>query len=259
MATTTTRPKTPGMTGTRAAKRAKPKAVASKALVATAKKGASGNGVVNKAARKGSKAVARKGSKALGRRALHSGAELIRTVTSRSAELSREALEAGMAKRPPIQVSVDVAVPLPIAWREWISFSAFTEGLHQIEDIERDGDQLFGRTTGQKPVDWAADIVDERDQESFAWRSTEGSDCAGLVTFHRLSDRLTRIELDLDVLPTAPTEVVALALHLADRRAETTLRRFKAEVEFINPDVYEHELRQNVTRTKQRRNSPRDY
>jgi hypothetical protein len=73
----------------------------------------------------------------------------------------------------------------------------------------------------------------------------QGSDCAGLLTFHRLSDRLTRLELDLDVLPTNPAEALTLASHLAHRRAETDLRRFKAHVEFISPDVYEIEGRQN--------------
>jgi hypothetical protein len=73
-----------------------------------------------------------------------------------------------------------------------------------------------------------------------------------------MSDRLTRIELDLDVLPTRPGEAVSLALHLADRRAETVLRRFKAEVEFINPDVYEDELTENGDRPKQRRKRRND-
>jgi uncharacterized membrane protein len=113
------------------------------------------------------------------------------------------------------------------------------EGVHRIEDVERDGDSLIGRTAAPHSTDWSAEIVDEREQESLAWRSVEGSDCAGLVTFHQLSERLTRIELDLDVLPTRPTEAVALGLHLAHRRAEADLRRFKAHVEFINPDVYE--------------------
>ena len=115
----------------------------------------------------------------------------------------------------------------------------------------------FGRTAGPRSVDWLADVVDEREQESFAWRSVEGSDCAGLVTFHRLSDRLTRIELDLDVLPTGAAEAVSLALRVADRRAETELRRFKAEVEFINPDVYADEIANNGDRPKQRRRRPK--
>ena len=67
----------------------------------------------------------------------------------------------------------------------------------------------------------------------------EGTDVAGLATFHQLSDRLTRIELDLDVVPTNPTEAMAMALHLAHRRAEADLRRFKAHVEFISPDAYQ--------------------
>jgi hypothetical protein len=65
------------------------------------------------------------------------------------------------------------------------------------------------------------------------------------VTFHRLSDRLTRIELDLDVLPTSPAEALTMASHVAHRRAQADLRRFKAHVEFISPDVYESETGQN--------------
>jgi uncharacterized membrane protein len=114
-----------------------------------------------------------------------------------------------------------------------------TEGVHRIEEVERDGDHLYGRTAAPLSEDWEAEIVDDRLHESFAWRSIKGSDCAGLVTFHRLSERLTRLELDIDVVPTNPAETFALALHLAHHRAEVELRRFKARVEFINPDVYE--------------------
>lgn len=246
MAASTTRPRSSKPKRPRATPK---RSTASKALTVTAKSSA-GRSVVGK--------VARKGTKAIGKRALRSGAEMVRAAADRSAELSRDALEAGAARRAPIQVSVDVAVPLQIAWQEWTAFSAFTEGVHQINDVERDGDRLFGRTAARRSVDWEAEIVDEREQQSFAWRSVEGSDCAGLVTFHRMSDRLTRIELDLDVLPTRPGEAVSLAVHLADRRAETVLRRFKAEVEFINPDVYEDELTDNGDRPKQRRKRRND-
>lgn len=203
-------------------------------------------------------AAARKGLELIGRRALRSGAEAVRAAATHSAELSRRAFEAGANKRAPVQVSVDVAVPLKVAWDEWMTFSSLTEGIHQIDDVEREGDALIGRTAGSRPSDWAADILDEREQQSFAWRSVEGSDCAGLVTFHRLGDRLTRVELDLDVLPTRPGEALSLTLHLADRRAETDLRRFKAAVEFINPDVYEEALVQNGNRSKRQRKRPRD-
>jgi hypothetical protein len=122
-----------------------------------------------------------------------------------------------------------------------MSFEWFTEGIHNIEHVERDGDDLTGQIAAPHERDWSAEIVDERDEQAFAWRSGEGTDCAGLITFHKLSDRLTRVEADLDVLPTNPAEAFLLTLPIPARRAERQLQLFKAHVEFINPDVYETE------------------
>ena len=194
-------------------------------------------------------AAAKKTAKFTARKALQAGARAVRSVIEHAGAgteaAGRNLVEAGLRRRLPIQVAVDVAVPLQIAWSEWMTFDAFTEGVHRIEDVERDGDRLTGRTAAPHSADWEAEIVDLREEQALAWRSETGSDCAGLATFHRLSDRLTRIELDLDVVPTGPVEALALTFHVAHRRAEAELRRFKARVEFINPDVYEAELNGN--------------
>jgi uncharacterized membrane protein len=189
--------------------------------------------------------AALKGLKLIGRKALDAAGDTVRSAADRAAAAGKDALDSGLSRRLPIQVAVDVAVPLQFAWEEWMTFENMTEGVHRIEDVERDGDRLYGKTAAPLSADWEAEIVDEREQQSFAWRSVQGSDCAGLATFHRLSERLTRIELDLDVLPTRPGETLTLSLHLAHRRAENELRRFKARLEFINPDVYEADLSQN--------------
>lgn len=142
-------------------------------------------------------------------------------------------------RRLPVQQAVDVAVPLEVAYEEWMRFESLPEGAHCVKDVERRGGQLVGEVDGfGEPREWEAEIRDERPNESFAWRSTRGSDVAGLVTFHRLSERLTRIELQLDVVPTGVGEAASLALHLADRRAETELRKFKSRLETISPDAY---------------------
>jgi len=190
-------------------------------------------------------AAALKAAKAVGRRVLESAGDGIRSAAGKTAAAGKNAIDGGLANRLPIQVAIDVAVPLEFAWEEWMSFEALTEGVHRIEDVERDGDRLYGETAAPLSGDWEAEIVDEREYEAFAWRSVEGSDCAGLVTFHRLSDRLTRIELDLDVVPTGPSESLALTLHFAHRRALSELRRFKARLEFTNPDVYETDAHRN--------------
>jgi len=137
----------------------------------------------------------------------------------------------------PIQLSLDIAVPLELAYDEWMKLEFLPEGVHTVRKIRRRGDRLRGQIPGGREQ-WRAEIREERSGESFAWRSVVGSDCLGLVTFHRLAERLTRLEVELDVIPGRPAEAFELLTHIADRRAEGDLRRFKAELERISPDDY---------------------
>lgn len=138
----------------------------------------------------------------------------------------------------PIQESVDVAVPLDFVWSRWMELRFLPEGLDRIVEIERHGRELRGQVDGESADAWSAEVLDERESESFAWKSSEGSDCAGLLTFHSLSERLTRLELTLDLLPRDARESALLVTHIAHRRARHELRRFKAELELVSPDVY---------------------
>jgi uncharacterized membrane protein len=199
----------------------------------------------NPVVKKVAKTAAKKAAKSMVRKTVEMGASAVRRAADRATEVSRNAYEAGTSKLVPIQLSIDVAVPIHVAWEEWRSWGCLPEGVHRIVNVERDGDSLIGHTAGPREVDWEAEIKDEREDESFAWLSVEGTDVAGLATFHQLSDRLTRIELDLDVVPTNPSEAMTLALHVAHRRAEADLRRFKAHVEFISPDAYQENSRRN--------------
>lgn len=140
----------------------------------------------------------------------------------------------------PIQLSIDIAVPIALAYEEWIRLEFLPEGVHTVRNIQRRGDRLRGEIAGVGHAQsrWRAEIREERPEQSFAWRSLAGSDCLGLITFHRLAERLTRLEVELDVIPKSPAQAFELLTHIADRRAETELRRFKAELERISPDDY---------------------
>jgi uncharacterized membrane protein len=139
----------------------------------------------------------------------------------------------------PVQQSVDVGVPLEAAWDEWMRFDWMPDGAHRVTEIERDDDVLIGQIGGPRfSRDWEAEITDERVDQSFAWQTTQGSDTSGLVTFHSLADRLTRIELQLDIVPDGPGGALALLLRRSDRRAQNVLRNFKAQVEALDPDEY---------------------
>jgi uncharacterized membrane protein len=140
----------------------------------------------------------------------------------------------------PIQCSIDIAVPLQVAYDQWMELEFLPEGIHTVRRIRRDGDRLRGRIAGavRERSRWRAEIREERPEESFAWRSLAGSDCLGLLTFHRLAERLTRLELELDVIAENAAQAFELLTHIADRRAEADMRRFKADLERISPDDY---------------------
>ena len=213
------------------------KTAGTKAAKTTAKKALTPSGTGSHLARR----LAMRALKKVAGRVLQTGAAAARVAAVRAAEEGRGVIHKAMTPSIPVQRSIDVAVPLAMAWQEWMKLDSLPGGAHRVHEIEREGDELYGRIDSAGEPDWRAEVVDEREQDSFAWRSVEGSDCAGLITFHRLSDKLTRLELELDVLPTSAADVIALNTPLARRRAELELRRFKAHVEFMNPDDYQQD------------------
>jgi uncharacterized membrane protein len=117
---------------------------------------------------------------------------------------------------------------------EWLPDAA-----GEVTGVRRDRNgNLRGKLHGDR---WAAEITEVHERHSFAWRATRASDCAGLITFHALSDWLTRIELSLEAKPSDLGQALALASRRADRRTTAELRRFKARLELISPDEYENE------------------
>jgi uncharacterized membrane protein len=239
---------------------ATPKRGSSSAKKTSGKKRSASNGSRTKAAAKAAvlatrpgKPVRRKAARAAAKGAAKSAGRLVRRTVEGALPAAldgpRAALDrvrdagwdrvAERMRKLPIQRSVDVAVPLEAAWDEWMRFEWVPDGANRVQGVERDGDLLTGRLTGWRLArDWEAEIVDEREDESFAWQTLDGSDTSGLVTFHRLSERLTRIELELDVVPGRMGEAVSLVARVADKRAETVLRGFKAQVEALDPDEY---------------------
>jgi hypothetical protein len=78
---------------------------------------------------------------------------------------------------------------------------------------------------------WEAQITDQAPCERIAWRSTGGPQTIGVVTLHRLSDRLTRIFITLDFQPKGLFEKTASGTRISRRALKSDLMRFKAFIE----------------------------
>jgi uncharacterized membrane protein len=173
------------------------------------------------------------------RHALTRGFDGAQGLSQRVLESAATSTQPTSRRRPPIQSAVEVSVPLRVAWAEWQKLAWLPEGVDDVLHVKRGRKgRLRGRLARGEGT-WKGEILDEREQESFAWQSHAGSDCAGLITFRELDETLTRIEVSLDVVPTSVAQAAAMTTRLADRRADADLRRLKAHLELINPDSYE--------------------
>ena len=129
--------------------------------------------------------------------------------------------------------SIDVDVPVRTAYDQWTQFEEFprfmegVESVRQIDDTHLDWTADIGGRTKQ----WRAEITEQEPDQRIAWRSTEGAENAGVVTFHRLDDHRSRVTLQLDVDPDGLLETAGDALGFVKRRAVGDLERFKAFIE----------------------------
>jgi uncharacterized membrane protein len=139
----------------------------------------------------------------------------------------------GEGRRMQIQQSVDVAVPVETAWKLWNKYEDYPKFMHRLESAEK-VDPKHVRFSGKIwgiSRDWEAEITEKRTYEVIAWSSEDGLDNSGVVTFHKLSPRLTRIELSLDISPHGPVEKIGRGMRFTKRAVRGDLHRFKAYAE----------------------------
>ena len=145
----------------------------------------------------------------------------------------------GKGRRMPIQQSVDVAAPLEVVYDQFTQFEDFPKFMHRVERVEQRDDDcvvFHGKIWGIRRM-WQAEIVEQRPDERIVWRTVGGVTHVGVVTFHELSERLTRVELNLDIDPEGVMEKIARGARFAKRAARADLKRFKAFVEMHDEET----------------------
>jgi uncharacterized membrane protein len=150
-----------------------------------------------------------------------------------------EAKGTGKGRRLPVQESVDVAVPLETAYNQYTQFEDFPKFMHRVEKVEQRDDThlVWHENIWGVRREWEAEITDQRPNERIAWKSLTGTETTGVLTFHRLSDRLTRIEVNLDFKPQGLLEKTASGFRMSRRALKSDLMRFKAFIEMRDEET----------------------
>jgi uncharacterized membrane protein len=132
-----------------------------------------------------------------------------------------------------IEQSVDVNVPVHTAYNQWTQFEEFPHFMEGVEEIRQlDDKRLHWRANvGGKEKEWDAVITEQIPDQRIAWKNTTGAKNAGVVTFHRIGDKTTRVMLQLEYDPEGIIENVGDAIGVVSSRVKGDLGRFKEYIE----------------------------
>lgn len=132
-----------------------------------------------------------------------------------------------------ITKSVDVSVPVSMAYNQWTQFESFPEFMEGVEEVRQLNDTRLHWVTkvGGNTREFDATITEQHPDERVAWKSDSGPNHAGVITFHRLGEGTTRVTAQMDIDPDGFVETVADKLGLIDKRIEGDMARFKEFIE----------------------------
>ncbi len=132
-----------------------------------------------------------------------------------------------------VQKKIDVDVPISTAYNQWTQFEdfpRFMEGVISVTQLD-DRHLRWEAEVGGRDKVWEAEIQEQLPDSRIVWRSIQGDENAGIVTFTPTEDGKTSIWLEMSYNPDGFLESVGDAMGFMNRRVEGDLKRFKAFIE----------------------------
>ena len=141
--------------------------------------------------------------------------------------------------------TIDVGVPISVAYNQWTEFGEFPSFMKKVEnvDAEEENKLKFKAQIFLSHRTWEATILEQVPDERIVWRSQgEKGHVDGAVTFHELAPNLTRILVVLEYYPQGLFEKTGNLWRAQGRRARAELRHFRRHVmtrTILEPDEVE--------------------
>src|SRR6476620_9611799 len=129
--------------------------------------------------------------------------------------------------------SIDVGVPLRVAYNQWTEFGSSPNFMKKVEKVEAADDNklTFKAQIVWPHRTWEATILEQVPDERNVWRSKGAKGHVdGAVSFHELGPNLTRILLVLEYYPQGFFEKTGNLWRAQGRRARAELRHFRRHV-----------------------------
>ena len=134
---------------------------------------------------------------------------------------------------PMIEKSIEVNVPVKVAYDQWTQFEdfpKFMEGVIEVTQLNDTHLHWVAEIAGRHE-EWEAEITEQIPDKRIAWHSISGARNAGVVTFHLISPSVSRIMLQMEYDPEGFLENAGDSLGLLTHRVTGDMERFKEFIE----------------------------
>ncbi|MBX3300683.1 MAG: SRPBCC family protein [Nitrospira sp.] len=132
-----------------------------------------------------------------------------------------------------IEKSIEINVPVNTAYNQWTQFEEFPrfmEGVEQVLQID-DKHLHWKASIGGKQKEWDAVITEQIPDQRIAWMSQDGAKNGGIITFSKVAENTSRLNLRLEYEPEGAVEKTGDTIGIVSSRVEGDLQRFKKFIE----------------------------
>jgi uncharacterized membrane protein len=136
---------------------------------------------------------------------------------------------------PTIKDSIEVQVPVAQAYDQWTQFEEFPkfmEGIQSVQQLDATHVHWVAEIHGESRQ-WTTEIAEQQPDERIAWKTIDGDvKNDGVVMFEQVGDRLTRVNLQMDVEGgSIAANVAGDLLGIVKGQVHGDLERFKQLIE----------------------------
>ncbi|MFF7231005.1 SRPBCC family protein [Streptomyces sioyaensis] len=136
----------------------------------------------------------------------------------------------GASRSVTIVEDIDVGVPVREAYDQWTQFQEFSTFAKGVVSVEKSDDTTsnWKVKVAKSTRSWRANVTEQVPDERITW-TTEGAKgtVKGVVTFHPLTEDLTRVLLVLEYFPKGLFEKTGNLWRAQGRRARLDLKQYR--------------------------------
>lgn len=132
-----------------------------------------------------------------------------------------------------LTASIDVDVPVRVAYDQWTQFEQFPEFLGGVDSVTQLSDTLTHWTVSIGGVrrEFDAEIVEQERDRVIAWQSVGDVVHRGRVRFTPKGAEQTQVDAEIEWQPEDFLEKVGAAFQLDDLQVKSDLERYKEFIE----------------------------